>query len=135
MALIEILSHRTCGNHRYYVKIATAGKERPQTGFSLSAEAMKDLRWVIGDRVKILLDSESNEVRLRRTASGGFSLNSSSSLAKNVRGKAVLCSMRTSDARLPRVMTTFLHRKDCYITDDGDLVFVYPVPFCLEKMK
>ena len=148
MALTEIFPMHASGVSRanpdnYYVAVSitkgthTDAVSASQTAITVTTAAMTDLRWVVGDRVKILVDPDTNEVHLRRAAHqdrGSFALSPQNVRVAASIGKAVNCQVRTSDLRLPRIPMIRLCKADCYIAaDSGDLVFVYPVPLNIPK--
>ena len=139
MALIEVIpmSERRPrhAKYSYYVGVSSTYRrttKKYQAVFLLTGAVMTDLRWAVGGKVKILLDTETNEVHLRlahASATCVFTLSAYDQRAKDTTGNPIACSVKTTDPRLPHVSMTRLKKEDCYIAaDSGDLVFVYPVP-------
>ncbi len=146
MALIEINPMRPGGNNsgaHYYVAVSSTTSKTSvrktsatQVSFVISTLAMKDLRWVSGDKVKLLLDAETNEVHVRRAAPGSpnvFTLSGHSTKKERRAGTTTNSDFKVSDKTLPRLPMTRLQKNDCYIADNGDLVFVYPAPLNLPQ--
>lgn len=144
MSLIEIeVGHNgRCGRGpaSYYVCICQSDSKngKSQSTFVISSVAMTELGWFAGDRVKVLLDAESNEIHIRLTSAddrNSYRLSGRSIKHEDAIGKPVTSDFKTTNTQIPRVSYTPLQKDDCYIAENGDLVFVYPAPFNLPKQE
>ena len=130
MAIIE-MPRKKRGRNKIglapYVSVSrTNSSNRCQVVISISKDAMKDLGWVCGDRVKVAYDDESHFITLTRTGTSfGYTLNGRSKENK-ARGCCVLSSIRfPSTEGIRPVSYTGLGKDDCVINGPS-ITFVMP---------
>jgi hypothetical protein len=109
---------------------ATGSKKSSSLSITLYTEVMKQLRWVVGDRVEVGFDVESRCFGVRRVPKGGHAL-SGLSTAKEERNKIVgqSCAavVRVS---VPEDLTkVFSDRYDLGIADITEVDGVLMLPF------
>lgn len=131
MAIIEIsMCHR---GHKKpenvpYVSVSKVDLKDRKTRITvfISKSAMKDLRWVTGDRVKVAFDDESFLLTLTRTVgSNGFSL-CGRQHRKAVIGESIPAIIRFNATGIIKpVNYTGLDKDDCVI-DGTSITFVMP---------
>ena len=64
------------------------GKNTPQLSIVLYGDTMKQMRWVVGDRVEVGIDNCSGMLALRRVPQGGYAL-TALSIGKKDREKSL----------------------------------------------
>ena len=135
MALQEILPKRAghrYGDH-YYIAVSSARNNKgTQTCITLSKNAMHDMRWMVGDRVSVLFDTDDNTLHIRRNVDVGHVLSCRAYMKNKKRaelvGKCLPSGIRFADRRIPPVKFTFLFKEDCITTVDS-IAFIYPETF------
>jgi len=130
MAIIEISrSHKGHKQERFvpYVSVSKSknGTEA-QIIFSVNRDAMKELRWVTGDRVKVTFDDESHIVTLTRISNNdGYTL---CGKAKKTREHGLVASAAirvTTRGIIKPTEFTAINKDDCVI-DGTSITFVMP---------
>ena len=128
MAIIE-MSRSNRGSKRFanaqYLSVSTVNS-RDEIVFSLSKDVVKELRWVIGDNIKIVFDDESHLITLARTLSNkGYTLCGRS---KNTRVPGMVAggSIRImARGVIKPTEFTEITKEDCVI-DGTSITFVMP---------
>lgn len=94
-------------------------KPSKQAVIALSEKAMKELRWVVGDRVVVAF--ENNRVHLKRVHKDGFALSSGCGKPKSeVLGKMVAAVFKTCAFNFPVDEVTHI---DAYTIKDDVVTF------------
>ena len=130
MAIIEISrSHKGHKQERFvpYVSVSKS-KNGPETQiiFSVNRYAMKELRWVTGDRVKVVFDDESHLITLTRISNNdGYTL-SGKSKSTRAHGLVASAAIRvTTRGIIKPTEFTAINKDDCVI-DGTSITFVMP---------
>lgn len=87
-------------NYAFYMANQRSGiknKNAVQGGIRVSANTMKKLRWISGDRV--LIGQDNTHVYIKRVQAGGYSLSPIG--GKENMGKTVACAVKTARITFP----------------------------------
>lgn len=79
---------KTDGVYVGVFKGGSADQRRGQVSISVFSGEMKKMRWLIGDRVEVLMSNKQRELWVRRAAAGGYMLSANGSLTGEARKKA-----------------------------------------------
>lgn len=139
MALIEIKpirgASRNTGKANKYLAVSSTNKKFDskkgnsyQIVFYIAKPLMIEQRWMIGDRITVLIDKESGRVHLRRTAQGGYAI--SSAVGGGIRNKDVIgapekASISITTNEISPIPYTLISKADCQIIG-SDLTFPCP---------
>ena len=130
MAIIEISRSNKGHKQERFVPYVSVSKSKngPETQiiFSVNRYAMKELRWVTGDRVKVVFDDESHLITLTRISNnGGYTL-SGKSKSTRAHGLVASASIRvTTRGIIKPTEFTAINKDDCVI-EGTSITFVMP---------
>lgn len=115
----------------YYVSVGWAKSKNapnPQITIYLFEDAMKDFRWVVGDKIEVGFDDSF--IYLRRSNTGPYRLTSASGKKVNdVAGTATRSRVAfTAPQNFPfrSIPRTHLSKDDICVDRDGIVSFIYP---------
>lgn len=130
MAIIEIprskRGSKTLGPMPYVSVSKVKEGNASQIIFSVYRDAMNDLRWVIGDKVRVTFDDESHLVTMARTVSNtGYTL-CGKAQKNRAHGTVASASIRaTTRGIIKPTEFTAINKDDCVI-DGTSITFVMP---------
>lgn len=108
-------------DYAFYLSNHAAGRVKGkaavvQGSIRVSAEAMKRLRWIAGDRV--MIGRDETHVYLRRVPVGGYALSPTGGGKKS--GTVVACNIKTSRICFPT--QTYCNEGEYAVLDDGTVM-------------
>lgn len=114
-----------------YISIGWAKSKNvpnPQVTINFTERAMKDFRWMVGDRIEIGFDDCC--IYIRRAANGSYKLTSATA-KKNADTVGTASPSRAAFTRpagfpFPRCPRTHIIKEDVSVTADGIVSFIYP---------
>ena len=130
MAIIEISRSNKGHKQERFVPYVSVSKSKngheAQIIISVNRYAMKELRWVTGDRVKVVFDDESHLITLTRISNnGGYTL-SGKSKSTRAHGLVASASIRvTTRGIIKPTEFTAINKDDCVI-EGTSITFVMP---------
>lgn len=130
MAIIEISKSTRGGKSGRFPPYASVSKAKSgndtQVIFAVGIDAMKDLRWVTGDKVRLTFDDESHLVTLTRTTSrDGYTLCGRSKKFREDGAIAAAAIRVTTRGVIKPTYYTAITKEDCVI-DGTSITFVMP---------
>lgn len=131
MAIIEISKRkRRCNQFGLvpYVSVSKTDhrKNKTQIAISINRDAMRDLRWVTGDKVRVTFDDETHLITLTRTGNDdGYTLSGKTN-GKASKGNIVSSSIRiTARGIINPTEFIAIDKEDC-VVDGVSITFVMP---------
>lgn len=130
MAIIEIPRSRRGSKSLWPMPYASVSKVKEgnasQIIFSVNRDAMKDLRWVIGDKIRVTFDDESHLITMSRTVSNtGYAL-CGKAQKNRTPGTVASASIRvTTRGIIKPTEFTAINKDDCVI-EGASITFVMP---------
>ena len=130
MAIIEISRSNKGHKQERFVPYVSVSKSKngneAQIIISVNRYAMKELRWVTGDRVKVVFDDESHLITLTRISNNdGYTLSGKS---KSTRAHGLVASSAirvTTRGIIKPTEFTAINKDDCVI-EGTSITFVMP---------
>jgi len=105
------------------------GKDAPvqrQGSITVAEKVRKELRWQIGDRVRVGVSANGQDLYLRRIPTGGYALSASGSRKRNeVAGKSAKANIKSARLQFPFDSAT-IGFGDFIVMDDGTVMFSLP---------
>lgn len=131
MAIIEISKRKRSHHQLGFVPYVSVSKtdhrmNKTQIVISINRDAMRDLRWVTGDKVRVTFDDETHLITLTRTGNhDGYTLSGKIN-GKASKGNIISSSIRIT-ARGIINPTEFIgiDKEDC-VVDGVSITFVMP---------
>ena len=130
MAIIEISRSNKGHKKERFVPYVSVSKSKngneAQIIISVNRYAMKELRWVTGDRVKVVFDDESHLITLTRISNNdGYTL-SGKSKSTRAHGLVASAAIRvTTRGIIKPTEFTAINKDDCVI-EGTSITFVMP---------